>query len=1768
MNKFFKSLIAGAILLFVGGVSFAQTDIGDFLTLNTLWTGGDNVSGQLTADINFLDNLGNAGAWANFTIDGAGHKFDGRKKTGFKTLSAGQTLTFLNLNFMNFMTSTYGGAIWASQSTMTFNGPINFTSNTANYGGAIFASQSTMTFNEKINFTGNIAVGASVSSGGAIFASQSTITFNGEINFTSNSANYGGAIYAEGGSLIEFIAVGNILFRGNKANGAANDIYLDNSGLYLDAGVYQITMEGGIKAYNGSVISWANGAGGSWVLGGINEFNGLASFNTAEQSLITVINASWTYVSNATLELSNSTMSFINSSVSFVNNEGDTYDGLGAISLDSNSQLNFTKSIVNFTSNTSHGEGGAISIMDFSQANFGNSSVSFTGNSGNYGAIFLTYASFANFADSVVSFTSNTAVYGGGAINIDSYFSSASFTNSVVSFTSNTAVYGGGAIIISDNDLQVDFENSSVSFVGNSVSGLGGAIFISHGEVNFTKSIVNFTSNTVDSTDIGGGGAIALAYDDQVAPILTFSNTKAIFEGNNAPSGKDIYNQEGSVINILAKSEVILRSGINGDGNINIKNAVLRVTADGSNTGGTIAVDAGTFSLVDLESYSNWGSTKTFTVDTINFTNGATWEIGILGATDYYSDLIILSDRMSVGEMTVLNIRFYKPWDAKKHSYIIAQGTVISPENFVVNDENIYSLNYENDNLILTLGSNYWDIFYWNGSEPSNSLLPVYNGLAADVDKLNIRADITFGGALSSMADWKTLTIRGVKSTPGSDTAQLRTFDGVNIYPGFSLASKEMTFSYLSFNNFTTSTYGGAIWASQSTITFNGQISFIGNTAASNGGAVSLDNTQMSLTKSSVSFINNTSNGNGGAIYLSNNSQLTFENSTVSFIGNQAKEAGAIFIAGGTVTFVNSSVNFAGNRATNETSEDSAGAITIGGGAYLNFINTAANFEDNDSAFWDGNDIIVDGIINIIEGSKVTIHSQINTNNSGTINIGNGGWLKVMGYLENLDDWATTNVNSGGLLSLLIDSFVDGTINVTGGTISFVDKDLAVGYSTKTVEVDDLNMKESSRIEIGVVGNANANDAIAIDDRMTITGDDIWLDIINYTPWDGSRRVYVIATGNIDDSDKLQYDEEKYELVYGSQKLTLSMKGWTSWDIKYYKEADDDDESLVSVWDSLLNNDDDKILNILAYMKFTDKLADNPTGSWTKLTIRGLDKSKGAGAAAIRTLDGNNNYAGFSLIGRTLTFLDLNFVNFSTSTNGGAIFVSNDSQVNFTSSTINFTGNNADGNGGAIYNDSMGELIFRNSKVIFEGNNAASGKDIYNNGVINILAKSEVILRSGINGGGEINIENAVLRVSADNSNAEVITVKGGGVFSLVDAQNANEYSTKTFSVNTLNLNNGGALEIGIVLSSDTSDLIDLGVSGEMNVDIGGKLNIRYFGQWQTARSYAIAQGTVNNWEGLVYDKGHYLLDYDENTLFLRALSDPSINPIKDMVNAVFVANAIREMGRVDNSEIYENSYKDVWVLGGVKGAKAHDLTDKGYEAKAGIAIIRKENWRAGIYGGYLSGTIEDENNDADIEGTEAGIYGSYLFKETIKLQGVAGYRASTVKLNAKQKGANFETQEMRFGIEGEYETGKQWSPFISIAGSEISHKEIKQYDEETEIGIIEANQYLRMDANGGVKIKWRGFNIRGYMGYTMEGGMPELKYRVEDEELKAKAAEQSAIFFGLGIGGEIPVSRNISMFANGRMHINNDYFVYGVNAGLNYKFAQNMKKPRRHKQL
>ena len=183
----------------------------------------------------FHDNLGTALTVHNTNIILAGKSEFIHNQCACKSFSEvgglGCGITALNSNLIftgntsfleNNQTIPYldycAGAIWASTSSLYFNGTNNFTANSANNGGAIYVTNTLFSLNGTSTFSYNSAD----YDGGAIYAESNTsLSFTGTSNFCHNSAEFfGGAILAFNNTILNFSGTNNFINNSGLEGGA------------------------------------------------------------------------------------------------------------------------------------------------------------------------------------------------------------------------------------------------------------------------------------------------------------------------------------------------------------------------------------------------------------------------------------------------------------------------------------------------------------------------------------------------------------------------------------------------------------------------------------------------------------------------------------------------------------------------------------------------------------------------------------------------------------------------------------------------------------------------------------------------------------------------------------------------------------------------------------------------------------------------------------------------------------------------------------------------------------------------------------------------------------------------------------------------------------------------------------------------------------------------------------------------------------------------------------------------------------------------------------------------------------------------------------------------------------------------------------------------------------------------------------------------------------------------------------------------------------
>ena len=240
---------------------------------------------------------------------------------------------------------------------------------------------------------------------------------------------------------------------------------------------------------------------------------------------------------------------------------------------------------------------------------------------------------------------------------------------------------------------------------------------------------------------------------------------------------------------------------------------------------------------------------------------------------------------------------------------------------------------------------------------------------------------------------------------------------------------------------------GGAMVISGGNHTILGNLSFTGNIAYLNGGALAIFDASYSHIAGFISFVNNTvtsTSGMGGAIFITGTSNIISSN--ISFVSNTAFTGGAMAldygycIVTGNLSFINNIANYHGGAvailnsqhiisgdmlfADNFVSNGFGGAISFSGNSHnisgnLLFINNSAP-------------VGIGGAIAFLYGSH-TISGHIsfvkNTASQGGALALNSGSLNISGRISFLDNSASTY---GGAIALL-----SGNSNVSGN-ISFL----------------------------------------------------------------------------------------------------------------------------------------------------------------------------------------------------------------------------------------------------------------------------------------------------------------------------------------------------------------------------------------------------------------------------------------------------------------------------------------------------------------------------------------------------------------------------------------------------------------------------------------------------------------------------------------------------------------------------------------------------------
>ncbi|CAN0367705.1 unnamed protein product, partial [Ascophyllum nodosum] len=177
-----------------------------------------------------------------------------------------------------------------------------------------------------------------------------------------------------------------------------------------------------------------------------------------------------------------------------------------------------------------------------------------------------------------------------------------------------------------------------------------------------------------------------------------------------------------------------------------------------------------------------------------------------------------------------------------------------------------------------------------------------------------------------------------------------------------------------------------------------------GNTAASNGGAVSVADSSNLTSRGSTLFNRNSANASGGAIYYTEGSQVHIDGMMI-FANNYAQEGGALSIESGSTLSLDGHTTFANNTANGDLSIADGGALlcresSISSSGTTVFVNNsarhggAAKIGWSSMAYWHGNTSFINNRAKTYGGGLFEIDDTLVQFDGTTVATGNFAGLE------------------------------------------------------------------------------------------------------------------------------------------------------------------------------------------------------------------------------------------------------------------------------------------------------------------------------------------------------------------------------------------------------------------------------------------------------------------------------------------------------------------------------------------------------------------------------------------------------------------------------------------------------------------------------------------------------------------------------------------------------------------------------------------------------
>ena len=771
------------------------------------------------------------------------------------------------------------GNKFLSNCRMCSNGRCNpFMGPTCN-GGGVFADRSNLRFTGNSTFFLTLAY-----HGGGIYTeSKCNVDISGNTTFINNTAQDGGAISTGGNSSVRISGNTSFIHNSARTNGGG-----------VDAGsLSNITISGNTAFIGNSAGNGKGGGDGGAVYAYLSNvmISGNASFinNSAR------INGGGVYADKSNV--------YITGNTTFINNTASGDTGLGAL----------------FIAFDSNGVGGGLYVVHVKSTNVDiNGNVTFIANSAKYGGgVYVGYNSNVNIGGNSTFIGNSATNRDGGGVYVESHSSVGLSGNAT--FIGNSAVRDGGGVSTEYmSNLNI---SGNIRFSGNSASGNGGGLYVASGSNVKISGNIRFSGNSASGN--GGGLYVASGSNVKISGNATFRSNSAMYggcifigislslEGSgsftncSASDGGAIYGS-GLVLNLGGSIVFSSNSAERFGGGLYMTKSSLNLFGNNSFIANTAGSRGG--GMYAQETKISFSGTGLLSDNVAQLDGGGIYADG--SSLNFSGSLVISHNTAMLGGGVYSdnNTLIIDGHNAIENNFATYYGGGIyirrSPLTLVGDNTFIYNSAGEGGGIYATangtLNLNGVNTFFGNRARISGG------GIWLDNSKLALNGFNCFVECSASYEGGAIFTYAATASLPGNNT-----FESNSAIAGGGLHARWSNVSVENSSNFwhNIAVFGGGIFIDNSTLTFDGFITFSDNKANYTGGGIHAARSVLNFLGTS-SIIANYAARDGGGIYTRDGCNINLLGLS-NYQGNSAEESG------GGISAFRSSFNLDGQNSFN-----------------------------------------------------------------------------------------------------------------------------------------------------------------------------------------------------------------------------------------------------------------------------------------------------------------------------------------------------------------------------------------------------------------------------------------------------------------------------------------------------------------------------------------------------------------------------------------------------------------------------------------------------------------------------------------------------------------------------------------------------------------------------------------------------------------------------------------------------------------------------------